>query len=270
MTSGTEPPVRPTRRALADLGLTFPPLSTPLHTLNSPVIRKAQRIPQVVEAGHGERILSLTDRVWFKVKVDDDRGAVTHLHAPDGAAPDSEWWLGAAGRRRGNSSSDFYTRLHGECERLGKGSGEVKTDHLLPQRVDRQRQLAEDAAIVVATIQTTVREAIAGSAQDGDMWRVSAAGHAIGALVRSADGDTYLAITADGYYDPKIVAVILDSVPGIQPEQWQAEPSAVLGIVPTSGQVIFSTMIPPASLASLLTGLDTFATDAQTGPEPRS
>jgi len=40
-----------------------------------PLVRKAQDLPDEVQASGAERIVSIDDRVWFKVKTRDHRGA---------------------------------------------------------------------------------------------------------------------------------------------------------------------------------------------------
>jgi hypothetical protein len=125
--------VRPTKRCLEDLGLKFPPVNQPLHTIDHPLINKAQHLPAEASAGGAERIKALTDRVWFKVKVANLRGAATHLTPSDTteaeilAAADSWWWLGAAGGRKEDSSTDFYKSIEAEAARprFGKPSTNV-------------------------------------------------------------------------------------------------------------------------------------------------
>ena len=74
--------------------------------------------------------------------------------------------------------------------------------------------------------------------------------------MRCDGAESYLAITAEGHYDPKFVAVLLAAIPGVPPSDWIAEPGPVLGITPASGQVVFSTMLPPEALAALLDEFD--------------
>lgn len=88
--------VRPTLRALADLGLSLPPLDAELHLLDDVLVQKAQTLPAEVAAGGAERVRALTDRVWFKVKTADLRGAagegsvvVSQLHRVLSASPAS-------------------------------------------------------------------------------------------------------------------------------------------------------------------------------------
>ncbi len=71
--------VRPTRRCLADLAVDLPDLGVPLDEIEDPVIVSAQALPEQRDAGGAERVVSLTDRVWFKVKTSDRRAVVTEL-----------------------------------------------------------------------------------------------------------------------------------------------------------------------------------------------
>ena len=43
----------------------------------------AQAVPEQRDAGGAERVVALTDRVWFKVKTSDHRAAVTELRGTD-------------------------------------------------------------------------------------------------------------------------------------------------------------------------------------------
>jgi hypothetical protein len=117
--------VRPTLRALRDLGLGFPRLDQALDQFDQPLIKKAQDLPEEVGAGGAERVLSLTDRVWFKVKTRDERGAAGDLDSSEMYdVPRRGWWLVAAGRRQQDTpSKDFYARLTAECRREGKAPG---------------------------------------------------------------------------------------------------------------------------------------------------
>lgn len=239
---------------LGELGLAFPELDVPLAKTDHPLVRKAQGLPDEVGAGGAERVLSITDRVWFKVKTGDHRGAAGDLPSPDDSAvPDRGWWLAAAGHRQADTPArDFYARLTAECEREGKGTGRISSDGLLPRAIDYRRWTAELGALATVAIQGLVRQAIAKSAHDGKYWTVTVQRHVIGAIVRRVDGESYLAITSEGFYDQKLVAMLLGSVPGVPASDWIAEPGPILGIDPDRGQIIFSTMIPPTSLAALL------------------
>jgi hypothetical protein len=72
-------PVRPTKRALSDLRVEIPMIDVRLSDLEHPLIVRAQAMPDMVAANSVERILSLTDRVWLKVKTCAWRGATGRL-----------------------------------------------------------------------------------------------------------------------------------------------------------------------------------------------
>lgn len=248
--------VRPTHRALQDLGLSFPPLETPLGAVDHPLVRKAQDVPAEVDAGGAERIRAATDRVWFKVKTGDYRGAAGRVACPpDSDLPEDSWWLVAAGvRQQDTPRKDFYSRLEAECSRAGAdaGAGGPRSDHLLPDDVDLKRWRVELVTLAVKRMQQLVRDAVRRSAVDGKLWEVSVKGHSIGALVRCEQSESYLAISADGFYDPRLVAILLNSVPGVATDDWLVEPGEVLGITPAKGQIVYSAMLPPTALAELL------------------
>ncbi|WP_033340133.1 hypothetical protein [Catenuloplanes japonicus] len=254
----SELPVRPTKRALDDLGLAFPVLEQRLHRLAHPVVAHAQRIPAQVAAGGAERVASLGDRVWFKVKTGRHRAAVHRLdpayeHQPEIVTEGAWWWLGAAGTRKGDSDADdFYTRLAAECGRAGRGTGRSSSAHLLPRSVDVRRLRAELAVQVVARVRDLVCDLIARSLCDGKVWSAQMEKYEISALVRAQAGDAYLAIVAEGFIDDRILAVILDAVPGVDPDDWQTEPDGALGIQPGFGQIIRSAIIPPEYQAKIV------------------
>ncbi len=183
--------VRPTRRVLSDLGLGFPSLDRALEDIDEPLLRKAQDLPDELAAGGAERVLSLADRVWFKVKTVDERGAAGEVATPDLAQelhqlPPAGWWLVAAGHRQQDTPRrDFYARLESECVREGKGSGKPSTDGLLPTEIDYKRWGVERTTLAVSAMKDLVRQAVARSAHDGKLWTVTVQRHVIGALVRS-------------------------------------------------------------------------------------
>src|SRR5690606_8467574 len=96
------PAVPPNKPCLGELSIDVPRLDTRLSDLRHPIVVKSQRMPSEVSTGAAERIRSLTDRTWFKVKTGPWRGAVVDLadDTPEElAAFAARWWLGAAGRR---------------------------------------------------------------------------------------------------------------------------------------------------------------------------
>ncbi len=112
--------VRPTKRCLDDLELRFPPLEVPLHQAEHDLVAKAQRLPDESASGGAERMLAIDDRVWFKVKVGEHRGAGGRVTEAPEAIP-TLWWLVAGGLRRADSKAqDFYSILEAECRRAAK------------------------------------------------------------------------------------------------------------------------------------------------------
>lgn len=253
--------VRPTKRALDELALGFPTLTTALEELDHPLIIKAQQLPQSFESGSAERIRSITDRALYKIKVQNYRGAAALIPIADqfikeiSASKDTSlWWLLTAGSRKADSSTqDFYEVLKTECQRAATGSSSpVNSNGLLPQDIDYKRFVAELAALADEAIKTIVREAICRSAQNGHAWTNVVNSHKITAAVRINDGETYLAVATEGFLDQNLIAVILAAVPGITPDDWMIEPGEVLGIHPSRTQLVFSTILPTEVLASLL------------------
>lgn len=220
------------------------------------LIEKAQRLPEDHASGGAERVRSLTDHLWFKVKIGEYRGAAGEVNARPNDAPPL-WWLVAGGRRRADTKSqDFYKQLEAECVRAAKreknNTEGVSSTHLLPQDIDYRRYEIEQITLGVQALQKAVREAICMSAHSGKPAVATTNGQRLIAWVKSGDGDTYLAIAAEGYPDPKEIAILLDSVPGMSPDDWAPEPGEVLEITPDYGQLVFSAMLPPESLATIL------------------
>jgi hypothetical protein len=238
--------------------LPFPDISEALPELNHQLVVHTQRIPATVEAGGAERIVSLSDLVWFKCKVSFYRGIVTQLtHAErdsQGLSLADSWWIGAAGVRQGDSASDFYKQIQAEADRRGKGTGRPDTAHLLPQEIDRERLQAERSLLAVKALRNLILAIIADSLRDGKTHAVQIGGHTvIAAIVRASDGsEAYLAVSAEGFIRAEILAIILSSVPGVQESDWQPEPGGAAGITPKPGQIIWSTFVPPEAQAQIL------------------
>lgn len=216
-----------------------------------------QKTPEEVRAGGAEPIRSLSDRMWWKCKTSDLRAVVTKLTPAELTAlgiPDlAAWWGGAAGFRRDDSASDFYRQLQAESLRHGRGTGKASTGHLLPQQVDADRLIAETVTLAVEATRTMVLGLVARSLLDGKAYAAILSEHVITALVRAEDGgEAYLAIAAEGFIQPRMIALILSAVPGISESDWQAEPGGVSDIKPKEGQIIWSTLIPPDIQARIL------------------
>lgn len=246
--------VRPTKRCLGDLEVDLPDLGTPLSEIDDPVIVAAQAVPEQRDAGGVERVVSLTDRVWFKVKTADRRAVVTELRGSE--LPEwipsnrGAWWIGAAGRRQNDSPQrDFYAVLQRECA-TGKT---VSTDHLLPVDWDWKRLSAEQAVAWRRELKRMVIGLIAMSLKSGHLAVAEFRKHRIKALVRAANGhEAYLAIIAEGAPDPEMFALLLDCVPGIATDDWQPEPSPVAEMNAGSGEIIWSTLFPSTVASAIL------------------
>lgn len=195
--------VRPTRRCLDDIRAQLPDLGTPLDEVADPVVVSAQAVPEQRDAGGAERVVTLTDRVWFKVKTGDRHAAATELRR--GEIPEwiplsrGAWWIGAAGRRQGDSPQrDFYAVLQRECT-SGKT---VSTDHLLPVEWDWRRLTAEQAVAWRREMKRMVIRLVGDSLTSGHVAVAEFRKHRIKALARAANGhEAYLAIIAEGVPD---------------------------------------------------------------------
>lgn len=232
--AGADYPVRPTRLCLDHLGCgtgaDLPDLGTPLSGLDHPLVERAQRLPEELAAGAAQRIKCIEDRAWFKVRYTERwRGAGTRLSDAEHSAglgikpgeppgQPGRWWLGAGGWREAGSPDDFYTELERRAEKEAEGDHkhDATSRWLMPVEWDWKRLHAESA-------------------------------------VRAHGGEgAFLAITADGIYDPKVIAVMLSAVPGVPAHDWLAEPDGAAGIQPRPGQIIWSTLLTPQQTADLL------------------
>ena len=174
----------------------------------------AQTVPEQRDAGGAQRILALSDRVWFKVKTGDRRAVVTELRGgelPDGLpAGVGAWWIGAAGHRQADSHHrDFYESI----KRESTSGKTVSTKHLLPAEWDWKRQRAEQAVAWRREMKRMVVRLIAMSLTTGHLAVAEFRHHRVKALVRADNGhEAYLAIIAEGIPDPEIFALLLDCV----------------------------------------------------------
>ncbi|MCA0178732.1 MAG: hypothetical protein LCH77_03870 [Actinobacteria bacterium] len=246
--------VRPTRRCLADLEVDLPDLGVPLDEVDDVIVVNAQALPEQRDAGGAERVVSLSDRVWFKVKTSDRRAVVTELRESELPewipASRGSWWIGAAGRRQNDSPQrDFYASLQRECT----AGRMVSTDHLLPGEWDWKRLSAEQAVAWRREMKRMVIRLIAMSLKNGHVAVAEFRKHRIKALARAANGhEAYLAIIAEGVPDPQVFALLLDCVPGVSPDDWQAEPSPMAEMTLAPGEIIWSTLFPSEVASAIL------------------
>lgn len=156
----------------------------------------------------------------------------------------------------------LYRQLQAEAVRHGRGTGNPRTNHLLPQQVDADRLKAETAALAIEATRSMVLSLVAGSLLDGDAHTAILTEHVITALVRAEEGgEAYLAIAAEGFIHPQMIALMLSAVPGISGSDWQAEPGGVRDIKPRGGQIIWSTVLPPDIQARVLDLAETIEHD---------
>ncbi|WP_153040503.1 hypothetical protein [Actinoplanes sp. TFC3] len=237
---------------MADLELSIPPFDVSLCRVDHPLIGEAQRLPEAYAAGGVERILSLKDRVWFKVKTGRWRGAATRLPEADRAdagphVRQAPWWLGAGGYRRDGDPGDFYAALKASWDRDGGDS-----DKWMPTDWDWRRLQLEHAYAWEANIRRIVRDLITRSLQDGYQYQAEFEHYRLSALTRARGQETYLIVGTENIADPKVFAIIINAIPGIDPDSWLPEPDGVAGIQPKPGEVIWSTIMPPSVAAQLL------------------
>lgn len=258
MTGATWPGsgVRPTLRCvLEDLQLPLPTADELLENLQHELISKAQMLPEFDAAGSAERIASVQDHIWLKVKTGSWRGAVLPPARDDTAAP--LWWLGAAGHRQADSDQrDFYARFAADCERRGSALGRrCDSDAYLPTTKDAQRLDVERALAGIRASRSMVRSLARESLQSGHARTATLNGWDITVLIRT-DGTrhaaAYIVICTSGVADPKTYAALLSAVPGVAAEDWMPEPTEVLGITAGSGQVVYSALISAEAQALLL------------------
>ncbi|SNY34473.1 hypothetical protein SAMN05421748_104284 [Paractinoplanes atraurantiacus] len=190
--------------------------------------------------------------MWFKVKTRRWRGASTRLPEADRLDARAQvrrapWWLGAAGYRREGDPSDFYTALASAWARAGGDSRQW-----LPSDWDWKRMELEDAYGWEFRIREIVRELIGRSIRTGHPYQAEFHHYRVTALARARGEETYLIIGTENVADPRVFAIILNAVPGVEHDSWLPEPSEVVGVHPGPGEVVWSTVLPLNVVAELL------------------
>jgi len=222
-----------------------------LHEVEHPLVMRAQQVPERSRAGAAERIKSISDRVFFKVKTSDWRGAVCEL---DQIVPDivQTWWLVTAGNRAADSPQhDFYDRLKSQAHRAGPNS--CDSSALLPTDWDKMRLTAEAATKAARLVRDLTRIAAAESLANGDIRGFVVADRDIRVrLSMHDDGRAYIAVGAVGGIDSAIMVAVLSAIPGLHADEWMPEPSEILGLQPARGEILWSAMMPPECQAELM------------------
>lgn len=254
---GKQHGVRPTKRCLDSLGIPPPNAAVPLHCLDVEPVPDAQAHPERFEAGGVQRILALKDRVWFKFKSGRWRGAVVRLtdrdldaeaegHGENAIAAPDRWWLGAAGTREEGSRQDFYEAIASDarCQKSPEKAHGVSTDDLLPGDWDRKRLRLERAFRQRKVYEEVTLLAAAKSLRTGKPVFADFSVYSMGVLIRADRGDQYVAFIAKNVLDVRVLATMLDAFPGIDHDDWAAEPGGAFGLDPGPGEVIFSAVLP--------------------------
>ena len=248
-------PVRPTRRCLADLDLPIPNLGVRLSDLDHPIVVKSQQLPAEVASGSAERVRSLTDRVWFKIKTGQWRGAASDLRDEvheDALNLGARWWLGAAGARQADSPQhDFYALLTETAHRGGPHS--CSTDYLLPSDWDMKRLAGEAAVNAQSVLERLVRTAASESLLNSDIREFVFGDRDVRVRIRVLDdGQAYVAIGATGSLDVTFFVALVSAIPGVPPGDWLPEPDGGLGLQPAPGEVLWSAMLSAEAQTELL------------------
>lgn len=243
--------VRPTQRCLSDLGLSTPDLGTLLHELEHPLVMRAQQVPERARAGGAERIRSLTDRIWFKVKTSSWRGATGELdHVAEGIS--QTWWIAAAGERQDDSAQhDFYARISAAAHLNGPKS--CSTDFLLPNDWDRRRLIAEAAVLAERVLRMHVQIAAGESLLNGDIRGFDVGDRNVRIRVQMLDdGEVYLAVGATGSIDASFMTTLFSAIPGLTGGDWIPEPSDALSFESAPGEILWSALIGAETQQALL------------------
>jgi hypothetical protein len=203
--------------------------------------------------GGRERIRAVDDQLLFKVKVQRWRGAVW-------IEPDLPW-LVAAGQRESGSLDDFYAALaaDGRAARARHNASHTPplttdtcTAALLPADDDRLRYRLEAGARLVRRLEALALALVRDSLRDGREHTADLDTFGIGIQVRADHGhETYVAIGIRGSVPTDLAAVILDIVPGCDPDGWYPEaalPERPLG----PNEQAWSNIMDAAAAAQLL------------------
>lgn len=247
--------VRPTIRCLSELSIPLPDLGVLLHELEHPLLMRAQRTPELRRNGSAERIRSISDLVWFKVKTNEWRGAVGEL-APIAPGIEQTWWMVAAGRRADDSPQrDFYSRLEAEAHQAGPNS--CNSAPFLPTIRDRKRLEAEAATKAARVVRTLTRRAACESLTNGDIRGFEVAGHDIRVRLQvHGDGRAYATIGSSGGADVPLLVTVLSAFPGLAMDDWMPEPTEQLGLEPMPGEMLWSALMSPDAQSDLLEWVD--------------
>lgn len=247
--------VRPTRRSLDDLGVALPDLGLRLSSLTHPLVVKAQSVPQQASHGSAERVRSITDRTWLKVKVGHQRGVAGDLKADVLEAAKSlgqYWWLCAAGVRQDDSPQlDFYARL--KKASFAAGENTCSSDFLLPSAWDYDRLTAEAGVNAARVLRERVLVSAALSLRFSTIEIFTVGERDVRVRIHAhKDGRAYVVIGATGSGDSTFFVALLSAIPGVDYGDWMPEPHGTLPIELEPGEIVWSTMLPTETQELLL------------------
>jgi hypothetical protein len=237
-----------------DLEVAVPTADTPLEEVSHPLLAKAAECFADDQASR-ERIVSIDDRVLFKVKVQRWRGAVW--------VDDDIPWLVAAGQREEGSHEDFYASLTSRAkaararynaENSPPLTSTTYSGDILPGREDELRWRAEAAVRVERQLRDIVHELVRQSLLDGREHASMLDGAALGIHVLADQGhETYVAIRIIGSVPRRLVATILSLVPGCELDAWMSDYAMPERPVAPEEQ-IWSNIMDPGAAAKFLDG----------------
>lgn len=216
---------------------------------------KAQDVPAQAVHGAAERVVSVTDRVWFKVKAGNERGVVGDLagDVPAFAASWSQvWWLCAGGVRQDDSPQlDFYARLKKSA--FAEGPNSCSSDFLLPTTWDYDRLTAEAGGNAERVMRELVVTSAALSLRTSTIQIFTFGDRDVRVRIHVyEDGRAYVAIGATGSVDHTFCVALLSAIPGVSPGDWMPEPQGTLPIDLAPGEIVWSAMLPTETQELLL------------------
>jgi hypothetical protein len=218
-----------------------------LHEIEHPVVLKGQLLPQQVASGGAERIVSIRERVLFKIKSSNWRAAAGEVPLVSPANSIMQrWWIVAAGSRQQDSPQhDFYARLSDAHAR--------DPDSLVPTGWDLDRLDGESAVYAVRIVHDLIRQAAAQSMLNSDIRTLTIGARDVRVRVRMLDDQrVYLAVGALGQIDISFMTTLLSAFPEIKADEWLPEPSDNLDLTPMPGELLWSAMISPEAQRNLL------------------
>ncbi|MFF4611372.1 hypothetical protein ACFY1Q_17120 [Streptomyces albidoflavus] len=232
-----------------DLELDLPPIATPLHELDHPLVSRAQ---QQADVAPTEKIASIDDVVLLKCKPGGSRWRAA-VWEDQGQA---FGWLVAAGQRTAGARDDFYRQLSDRCTRkrtaLNRAGEDLEpgkrtySKHLLPHDDDRLRLEAEQAYRLLQDARESVPQLVKearGSA--GRPVRIEVFGTAVEAVVYTVVGsfdELYLGLRVVGSAPEGVHHLILQlAVPEALADDW--EPIEAPHRPGESGEIFYYTLL---------------------------